>query len=189
MCCCRRCSTHHPLTPSSASESGDSVRLLELGKIDDPEVAYVRSKERRFSKGEFLVPGSDAQIAQAKRTRAQMEALRAAAVEGRRAAAADSSAGSSSNKEDALLDAEDEPECVICLGSFNWQDPAVLTLCACGMNKTLFHYACLLQWLEQHSYCPACRAELYFEETSGAAAAAAAAASSSSSAITSSVMR
>jgi Ring finger domain len=172
------------------------VRLLELGKIEDPEVAYVRSKERRFIKGEFLVPGSDAQIAQAKRTRAQMEALRAAAVEGRRAAAAadSSTAGNSSNKDNALLDAEDEPECVICLGSFNWQDPAVLTLCACGMNKTLFHYACLLQWLEQHSYCPACRAELYFEETSGTAAAAAAAAASSSSgggssAVTSSVMR
>jgi Ring finger domain len=186
MCCCRLCSTHRPLTPSSASESGDSVRLLELGKIDDPEVAYVRSKERRFSKGEFLVPGSDAQIAQAKRTRAQMEALRAAAVEGRRAAAADSS--SDTVIDAALLDAEDEPECVICLGSFNWQDPAVLTLCACGMNKTLFHYACLLQWLEQHSYCPACRAELYFEENSGAAAAAAAS-SSSSSAVTGSVVR
>ena len=33
----------------------------------------------------------------------------------------------------------------------------MLTLCSCGVNKTFFHYSCLLQWLAKHSYCPACR--------------------------------
>lgn len=37
------------------------------------------------------------------------------------------------------------------------EDPEMLTLCSCGVNKTFFHYSCLLQWLSKHSYCPACR--------------------------------
>lgn len=37
------------------------------------------------------------------------------------------------------------------------EDPEMLTLCSCGVNKTFFHYACLLQWINKHSYCPACR--------------------------------
>ncbi|CAN0464837.1 unnamed protein product [Laminaria digitata] len=40
----------------------------------------------------------------------------------------------------------------------------MLTLCSCGVNKTFFHYSCLLQWLAKHSYCPACRGYLFFEE-------------------------
>lgn len=37
----------------------------------------------------------------------------------------------------------------------------MLTLCSCGVNKTFFHYSCLLQWLSKHSYCPACRCVRY----------------------------
>ncbi|CAM9197605.1 unnamed protein product [Scytosiphon promiscuus] len=59
---------------------------------------------------------------------------------------------------------EDERECVICMEEFSKDDPAMLTLCSCGMNKTFFHYSCLLQWLSKHSYCPACRGYLFFEE-------------------------
>lgn len=44
---------------------------------------------------------------------------------------------------------------LVCAGS--QEDPEMLTLCSCGVNKTFFHYSCLLQWLAKHSYCPACR--------------------------------
>ena len=32
------------------------------------------------------------------------------------------------------------------------------------MNKTCFHYACLLTWKEKHDHCPACYGPLFFEE-------------------------
>ena len=47
----------------------------------------------------------------------------------------------------------------------------MLTLCSCGMNKTSFHYACLLQWTAHNETCPSCRHELLWEETSAPAAA------------------
>eukprot|EP00903_Cladosiphon_okamuranus_P021249 g19520.t2 len=59
---------------------------------------------------------------------------------------------------------QDERECVICMEEFSKEDPEMLTLCSCGVNKTFFHYSCLLQWLSKHSYCPACRGYLFFEE-------------------------
>eukprot|EP00904_Undaria_pinnatifida_P003249 jgi/Undpi1/12925/HiC_scaffold_7.g02591.m1 len=59
---------------------------------------------------------------------------------------------------------EEERECVICMDEFTKEDPEMLTLCSCGVNKTFFHYSCLLQWLAKHSYCPACRGYLFFEE-------------------------
>ncbi|CBJ28243.1 conserved unknown protein [Ectocarpus siliculosus] len=61
-------------------------------------------------------------------------------------------------------EAEEERECVICMEEFSKEDPEMLTLCSCGVNKTFFHYSCLLQWLSKHSYCPACRGYLFFEE-------------------------
>ena len=51
-------------------------------------------------------------------------------------------------------------ECVICMENFDPQNPQMLTLCGCGMNKTLFHYQCLLEWLSKDPSCPACRNEL-----------------------------
>mmetsp|Transcript_6041 Transcript_6041/g.10584 ORF Transcript_6041/g.10584 Transcript_6041/m.10584 type:complete len:252 (-) Transcript_6041:224-979(-) len=65
----------------------------------------------------------------------------------------------------AKLDSvEDQPECVICLELFDKGNPEMHTLCSCGANRTSFHYACLLQWTEDHDYCPACRGRLYYEE-------------------------
>ncbi|CAM9271394.1 unnamed protein product [Ectocarpus sp. 4 AP-2014] len=61
-------------------------------------------------------------------------------------------------------EAEEERECVICMEEFSKENPEMLTLCSCGVNKTFFHYTCLLQWLSKHSYCPACRGYLFFEE-------------------------
>ncbi|GMH79071.1 hypothetical protein TrLO_g7743 [Triparma laevis f. longispina] len=60
-----------------------------------------------------------------------------------------------------------EAECVICMENFTCQNPCMLTLCNCGMNKTLFHYSCLLQWTEKNKNCPACRHELLWEEREG----------------------
>ncbi len=55
-------------------------------------------------------------------------------------------------------------ECVICMESITEGDPKMLTLCNCGMNKTTFHYVCLLNWVERDSSCPACRSELIWQE-------------------------
>ncbi|GMI51002.1 hypothetical protein TeGR_g4960, partial [Tetraparma gracilis] len=55
-------------------------------------------------------------------------------------------------------------ECVICMEGFDEGNPKMLTLCNCGMNKTNFHYSCLLQWTEKNSSCPSCRHELLWEE-------------------------
>lgn len=56
------------------------------------------------------------------------------------------------------------PECVICLEEFSNENPAMHTLCACGENKALFHYPCLLLWLENKRTCPSCSSELFYEE-------------------------
>ena len=32
------------------------------------------------------------------------------------------------------------------------------------MNKTCFHYACLLTWKEKQDHCPSCYGPLYYEE-------------------------
>jgi hypothetical protein len=58
-------------------------------------------------------------------------------------------------------------ECVICMDTFTAEDPKMLTLCNCGMNKTNFHYSCLLQWTSKSSTCPSCRHELLWEEMDG----------------------
>ena len=58
-------------------------------------------------------------------------------------------------------------ECVICMESFTDADPKMLTLCNCGMNKTNFHYRCLLQWTAKEATCPSCRNDLLWEEAGG----------------------
>jgi len=58
-------------------------------------------------------------------------------------------------------------ECVICMGEFDHQNPQMLSLCDCGMNKTLFHYQCLLEWMSKDRNCPSCRSELLWEERGG----------------------
>lgn len=63
---------------------------------------------------------------------------------------------------------QSEPECVICMEGFTTSDPKMLTLCECGVNKTCFHYSCLLRWTERDSTCPACRKELLWEERGAA---------------------
>jgi hypothetical protein len=55
------------------------------------------------------------------------------------------------------------PECIICLGEFDQDNPVMYTLCACGENRTLFHYPCLLLWLEQKNSCPNCNSVLYYQ--------------------------
>jgi len=48
--------------------------------------------------------------------------------------------------------------------------PLIPELCSfslpsqCGVNKTCFHYACLLTWKEKQDHCPACYGPLYYEE-------------------------
>lgn len=54
-------------------------------------------------------------------------------------------------------------ECVICLGEFNGENPVMHTLCACGENRTKFHYPCLLIWLDKRDTCPSCNSYLFFE--------------------------
>ena len=58
----------------------------------------------------------------------------------------------------------EDSECVICMEGFETSNPKMLTLCNCGMNKTLFHYSCLLEWTQKTDTCPSCRHELLWEE-------------------------
>lgn len=55
------------------------------------------------------------------------------------------------------------PECIICLEEFSDDNPVMNTLCACGENRALFHYPCLLLWLENKETCPNCSAQLYYQ--------------------------
>jgi hypothetical protein len=54
-------------------------------------------------------------------------------------------------------------ECIICLEEFDNQNPAMHTLCACGENKVLLHYPCLLLWIETKNVCPTCSSTLYYQ--------------------------
>ena len=54
-------------------------------------------------------------------------------------------------------------ECVICLDEFSADNPPMLTLCACGENRTSFHYHCLLLWLQRKTSCPNCARRLYYQ--------------------------
>ncbi|TDH64866.1 uncharacterized protein CCR75_000615 [Bremia lactucae] len=58
-----------------------------------------------------------------------------------------------------------ELECIMCLDTFNEENPKVRTLCHCGMNRTNFHMSCLLEWLNRNANCPVCREYLFFEDT------------------------
>ena len=54
-------------------------------------------------------------------------------------------------------------ECVVCLEEFDADNPRMPTLCSCGDNRALFHYPCLLTYLEDKRHCPICRTELYYQ--------------------------
>ncbi len=54
-------------------------------------------------------------------------------------------------------------ECVICFDEFCDENPVMNTLCECGVNKTNFHYSCLLLWLEKKNTCPSCSGQLYYQ--------------------------
>ncbi|KAG5182670.1 hypothetical protein JKP88DRAFT_277744 [Tribonema minus] len=160
-------------TTPRAPQDDDSIATVPESIVDDSSsscrceplddaAAALREKERRFNKGKFILPGSAEQAELARRAREQAAPAAAAA-----AAAAGGCAGGA---------AEEQPECVMCLDGFSWDNPAVLTLCACGVNRASFHYACLLQYKARSSRCPACRAELFYEERQAPSAAAAAAA-------------
>ena len=58
---------------------------------------------------------------------------------------------------------EHRNECVICLAEFTIENPKMLTLCACGEQRTLFHYPCLLLYLEKKKICPYCNQELFYQ--------------------------
>lgn len=62
-----------------------------------------------------------------------------------------------------ICEANNRNECVICLDEFSKDNPPMLTLCACGENKTSFHYHCLLLWLQRKSTCPNCGRRLYYQ--------------------------
>lgn len=57
-----------------------------------------------------------------------------------------------------------ELECVICMEPFDASNPRMPVLCQCGVNKTCFHYPCLLTWTERNDHCPTCRGPLFYEE-------------------------
>jgi hypothetical protein len=56
------------------------------------------------------------------------------------------------------------PECVLCFGEFDDDNPEMRTLCRCGVNRAHWHFACLLTWMEKDENCPVCREPLYYEE-------------------------
>eukprot|EP00611_Tribonema_gayanum_P025353 TRINITY_DN5749_c3_g1_i2.p1 TRINITY_DN5749_c3_g1~~TRINITY_DN5749_c3_g1_i2.p1 ORF type:complete len:238 (+),score=74.91 TRINITY_DN5749_c3_g1_i2:106-819(+) len=162
-------------TTPRASQDDDSIATVPESIVDDSSsscrceplddaAAALREKERRFNKGKFILPGSVEQAELARRAREQAAPAAAAA------AAAGGDPGCAGGA------AEEQAECVMCLDGFSWDNPAVLTLCACGVNRASFHYACLLQYKARSSRCPACRAELFYEERQAPSAAAAAAA-------------
>ncbi|CAN0356814.1 unnamed protein product, partial [Discosporangium mesarthrocarpum] len=53
---------------------------------------------------------------------------------------------------------------------FTKGDPAMRTLCNCGVNRASFHFSCLVQWMggrvDGQAPCPSCRAPLFYEEHS-----------------------
>uniref|UniRef100_A0A6U0WDD7 RING-type domain-containing protein n=1 Tax=Pinguiococcus pyrenoidosus TaxID=172671 RepID=A0A6U0WDD7_9STRA len=55
-------------------------------------------------------------------------------------------------------------ECVICMDEFTEKNPEVPVLCDCGVNKTHFHYHCLLEWMQHRNFCPVCRGSIFFQE-------------------------
>ena len=59
-----------------------------------------------------------------------------------------------------------DSECVICMESFDQNNPRMPTSCGCGLNKTYFHLPCLYHWIEQSSgrECPSCRKTLIWQE-------------------------
>ncbi|GAB9474430.1 hypothetical protein Gpo141_00011555 [Globisporangium polare] len=59
---------------------------------------------------------------------------------------------------------ENDLECVMCLDTFNPDNPKVRTLCNCGMNRTNFHMSCLMEWKNRNAKCPVCREYLFYED-------------------------
>jgi len=55
----------------------------------------------------------------------------------------------------SLLDCDDGPQCVVCLGEY--QDGDTLRRLPCGHD---FHVSCIDKWLMQHCTCPVCRVSL-----------------------------
>jgi len=58
----------------------------------------------------------------------------------------------------------EELECLVCMEEFCKDNPEILTLCKCGINRGHWHLMCLMQWLEKEPHCPVCREAIYFEE-------------------------
>lgn len=134
-----------PLIPSSAAADGGgggsvAVRGSSRSPADSTVVVspfYTGRPgvRRNPSKNSLVPPGSARQTAIA-------QALRAQGVTG----------------------TPDQLECVICMEPFDAENPMMPTLCQCGVNRTSFHYACLLSWKERSDNCPACNGPLFFEE-------------------------
>ncbi|KAJ1411207.1 hypothetical protein B484DRAFT_455658 [Ochromonadaceae sp. CCMP2298] len=80
------------------------------------------------------------------------------------ASAGDSESPTLTGAREVELSSLRPPECIICMGEFDRDNPVMCTLCACGENRSLFHYPCLLLWLERKNSCPNCSSVLYYQE-------------------------
>ena len=60
-----------------------------------------------------------------------------------------------------------EKECLLCYEVVTQSNPAVLSLCRCGVNKHTYHLQCLLRWrsYSQQRTCPICDQEIFFQSS------------------------
>jgi hypothetical protein len=106
---------------------------------------------------EIVIPGSDLQ-------KQMSQSLRDQHQNHNYNATTDTADTTNTNTNTSLLQYEDE--CVICMESFDQNNPRMPTSCGCGLNKTYFHLPCLYHWIEQSSgrECPSCRKTLIWQE-------------------------
>lgn len=120
----------------SSGDSADRPRGDAAAAADGALVVSPFYVRRSVSRGNLVLPGSELQQAIALSLRAE-----------------------------GVCPQPLELECVICMEPFDASNPRMPVLCQCGINKTCFHYPCLLTWTERNDHCPACRGPLFYEET------------------------
>jgi hypothetical protein len=126
------------LPPMPSSPGGGVKHSIDEESSDDDFSTIAGPMQKKPPPPDFVVPGSELQKAIAMSMGGQADL-----------------GGSASPK---------VPECVLCFGEFNEENPEMRTLCRCGINRAHWHFACLLTWMEKDENCPVCREPLYYEE-------------------------